>query len=279
MPGLTFGQFVAEPDPGLRRFAWWSPPCCYLWWHKKDYLKAEVKDIPRTIAYLKEEYQITNKKLMIQSLMLLGFTILLFALHGFLHMPVSVAALIGSLVLLAISGEDIVEMLEHEVEWPTLVFFIGLFMVIAGAEETGLIQVIANWVKDLSGGNLTTAIILVLWVSAIASAFIDNIPFTATMLPIIAFLNQTIPGAESGVLWWSLALGACLGGNGTMIGASANVVTVGLAEKAGYQISFMYLHEGLLVAHDDHRYHCHGLSADRLLMPEFCGFGPKNLIK
>jgi Na+/H+ antiporter NhaD/arsenite permease-like protein len=143
------------------------------------------------------------------------------------------------MVLLAISRVDIVEMLEHEVEWPTLVFFIALFMVIAGAEETGLIQIIAEWVKDLSGGNLTAAIILVLWVSAIASAFIDNIPFTATMLPIIAFLNQTIPGAESGVLWWSLALGACLGGNGTMIGASANVVTVGLVEKAGYHISFL----------------------------------------
>jgi Na+/H+ antiporter NhaD/arsenite permease-like protein len=235
---LSFGQFV-------QNLALVCSVCLiitsffYLWWYKKDYLKAEVKDIPRTIAYLKSEYQITNKKLAIQSLMLLGFTILLFALHGLFHMPVAVAALIGSLVLLAISGQDIVEMLEHEVEWPTLVFFIGLFMVIAGAEETGLIQTIANWVKDLSGGNLTTAIILVLWVSAIASAFIDNIPFTATMLPIIAFLNQTIPGAESGVLWWSLALGACLGGNGTMIGASANVVTVGLAEKAGYHISFL----------------------------------------
>ena len=235
---LSFGQFV-------QNLALVCSVCLiitsffYLWWYKKDYLKAEVKDIPRTIAYLKSEYQITNKKLAIQSLMLLGFTILLFALHGLFHMPVSVAALIGSLVLLDISGEDIVEMLEHEVEWPTLVFFIGLFMVIAGAEETGLIQMIANWVKDLSGGNLTTAIVLVLWVSAIASAFIDNIPFTATMLPIVAFLNQTIPGAESGVLWWSLALGACLGGNGTMIGASANVVTVGLAEKAGYHISFI----------------------------------------
>jgi Na+/H+ antiporter NhaD/arsenite permease-like protein len=236
--GLTFGQFVQNLalvcTICLAVSSLW-----YLWWHKKDYIKAEVKDIPRTIAYLKEEYQITNKKLTIQSLMLLGFTILLFALHGLLHMPVSVAALVGSLVLLAISGEDIVEMLEHEVEWPTLVFFIGLFMVIAGAEETGLIQMIANWVKDVSGGNLTAAIIIVLWVSAIASAFIDNIPFTATMLPIVAFLNQTIPGAESGVLWWSLSLGACLGGNGTMIGASANVVTVGLAEKAGYHISFL----------------------------------------
>jgi Na+/H+ antiporter NhaD/arsenite permease-like protein len=236
--GLTFGQFVQNLALACL-FCLGISSMFYLWWHKKDYLKAEVKDIPRTIEYLKEQYRITDKKLMIQSLMLLGFTILLFALHGFLHMAVSVAALVGSLVLLAISGEDIVELLEKEVEWPTLIFFIGLFMVIAGAEETGLIQMIANWVKDVSGGNLTAAIIIVLWVSAIASAFIDNIPFTATMLPIIAFLNQTIPGAESGVLWWSLSLGACLGGNGTMIGASANVVTVGLAEKAGYHISFV----------------------------------------
>jgi Na+/H+ antiporter NhaD/arsenite permease-like protein len=236
--GLSFGQFV-------KNLALVCTLCLgvsslyYLWWHKKDYLKAEVKDVPRTIAYLKDEYQITDKKLMVQSLLLLGFTILFFVLGGILHLPVSIPALVGALLLVAISRVDIVELLEKEVEWPTLVFFIGLFMVIAGAEETGLIQMIANWVRDVSKGNLTAAIIIVLWVSAIASAFIDNIPFTATMLPIIAFLNQTIPGAESGVLWWSLALGACLGGNGTMIGASANVVTVGLAEKAGYHISFV----------------------------------------
>jgi Na+/H+ antiporter NhaD/arsenite permease-like protein len=154
-------------------------------------------------------------------------------------MEPSVAALTGAMLLLVFSGVDIVEMLEHEVEWPTLVFFMALFMVIAGAESTGLIQFIAEWVRHASGGSLPLAIVMVLWVSAIASAFIDNIPFTATMLPIVAFLNQTIPGADSGVLWWSLALGACLGGNGTMIGASANVVTVGMMEKAGYQISFL----------------------------------------
>ncbi len=236
--GLTFGQFVQNLTltcaVSLVASAFFM-----LWWNKKDYLQAEVKDVNRTIEFLKEEYQITNRKLMIQGLLLLGFAILFFVLGGILHLPVSVPALVGSLLLLALSGEDIVEMLEKEVEWPTLVFFIGLFMVIAGAEETGLIQVIANWVRDISQGNLTAAIVIILWVSAIASAFIDNIPFTATMLPIIAFLNQTIPGAESGVLWWSLSLGACLGGNGTMIGASANVVTVGLAEKAGYKVSFV----------------------------------------
>jgi Na+/H+ antiporter NhaD/arsenite permease-like protein len=172
-------------------------------------------------------------------LALLGFTVFLFVVHGELHMEPSIAALTGAMLLLAISRVDIVEMLEHEVEWPTLVFFMALFIVVAGAEETGLIQVIAEWVRDVSRGNLRMAVIMVLWVSAIASAFIDNIPFTATMLPIVYFLNQTIPGAESGVLWWALALGACLGGNGTMIGASANVVTVGMAEKAGYHISFL----------------------------------------
>ncbi len=235
---LTFGQFVANLSlvcaVCLSLTSLW-----YLWWYKKGYLAAEIKDVERAIAYMREEYKITDRKLTVLGLGILAFVILLFVLQGILHMEVSVAAMVGAMVLLAISGEDIVEMLEKEVEWPTLVFFIGLFMVIAGAEETGLIQIIAEWVKDVSKGNLTAAIVIILWVSAIASAFIDNIPFTATMLPIIAFLNQTIPGAESGVLWWSLALGACLGGNGTMIGASANVVTVGLAEKAGYKISFV----------------------------------------
>ena len=236
--GLSFGQFVQNLAL-ICAISLAASSLFFLWWYKKGYARAEVKDIPRTIEYLKEAYQITNKKLLIQALMLLGCAILFFILGGILHLPVAIPALLGSLLLLAISGEDIVEMLEHEVEWPTLIFFAGLFMVIAGAEETGLIQVIANFVKDVSQGNLTAAIVIILWVSALASAFIDNIPFTATMLPVIAFLNQTIPGAESGVLWWALALGACLGGNGTMIGASANLVTVDLAEKAGYKISFV----------------------------------------
>lgn len=212
----------------------------YVYWYKKDYLKAEIKDVQRTISYLQEEYRITNKKLLTIALSLLAFTIFLFIIHGVLHMEPSIAALTGAMLLLAVSRIDIVEMLEHEVEWPTLIFFMALFIVVAGAEETGLIQAIAEWVAQVSRGSLVVAVLMVLWVAALASAAIDNIPFTATMLPIIAFLNDTIPGAESGILWWALALGACLGGNGTMIGASANVVTVGLAEKAGYHISFLY---------------------------------------
>ncbi|MGA9756554.1 MAG: SLC13 family permease [Desulfobaccales bacterium] len=235
---LTFGDFVTNLTL-VCTIGMVVTALYFVFWYKKDYLKAEVKDVTKTIEYLREEYRITDRKLLIMCLGLLGFTVLFFVVHGVLHMEPSIAALTGAMLLVTISRVDIVEMLEHEVEWPTLVFFIALFMVIAGAEETGLIQIIAEWVKSVSGGNLTIAVIMVLWVSAIASAFIDNIPFTATMLPIIAFLNQTIPGAESGVLWWALALGACLGGNGTMIGASANVVTVGMAEKAGYHISYL----------------------------------------
>jgi Na+/H+ antiporter NhaD/arsenite permease-like protein len=211
----------------------------YIYWYKKEYLKAQVGDVQKLIAHLKEEYRITDSKLLIQGGVILAIVIFLFIIHGALHMEPSVAALIGAAVLMAVSRVDIVEMLEHEIEWPTLVFFMMLFIVVAGAEEAGLIQVIAEWVKDMSQGSLVAAILMILWVSAIASAIIDNIPFTATMLPIVAYLTTVIPGAQGGVLWWALALGACLGGNGTMIGASANVVTVGMAERAGYHISFM----------------------------------------
>jgi len=211
----------------------------FVYWYKKDYLKAQVGDVAQMIAHLKEEYQITNRKLLIQGGIILGLTIFMFIVHGALKMEPSIAAMLGAALLMVISRVDIVEMLEHEIEWPTLVFFMMLFVVVAGAEEAGLIQVIADWVKDLSKGSLVVAILMILWVSALASAIIDNIPFTATMLPIVAYLNTVIPGAESGVLWWALSLGACLGGNGTMIGASANVVTVGMAERAGYPISFM----------------------------------------
>ncbi|MEN6439550.1 MAG: SLC13 family permease [Syntrophobacter sp.] len=210
----------------------------FIYWFKKDYLKSEVVDFQQMLDRLREEYKITDRTLLIKGGLVLAITIFLFIIHGTLNMEPSVAALAGAALLMVISKVDIVEMLEHEIEWPTLIFFIMLFIVVAGAEEAGLIQVIADCVRDISRGSLVIAIIMILWVSALASAIIDNIPFTATMLPIVAYLTSVIPGAESGVLWWALSLGACLGGNGTMIGASANVVTVGLLERAGYPVSF-----------------------------------------
>jgi Na+/H+ antiporter NhaD/arsenite permease-like protein len=165
-----------------------------------------------------------------------------FITHGYWHMEVSIPALFGAGILFTYGilskKVKMLELIEKDIEWTTLLFFIFLFIVVGAVEETGLLALIADWVLKLSRGNLMAAICLILWVSAIMSAFVDNIPFTATMLPITAYLTKVIPGADSNVLWWALSLGACLGGNGTMIGASANVVTMGIAEAAGHPIRF-----------------------------------------
>jgi Na+/H+ antiporter NhaD/arsenite permease-like protein len=211
----------------------------FIYWYKKEYVKARAGNVQQVTQRLRDEYKITDKRLLAYCSIVLGITIFLFVIHGVLGMEPSIAAMTGAALLLVISRVDIVKMLEHEIEWPTLIFFMMLFIVVAAAEETGLIQIIADWVNEASRGSLALAVVIVIWVSALASAIIDNIPFTATMLPIVGYLSGVIPGAQSGVLWWALALGACLGGNGTMIGASANVVTVGMAERAGYHISFM----------------------------------------
>ncbi len=211
----------------------------FVFWFRRDYHAAKVSDVPAMTERLRVEYQVTNPKLLAKAGGVLAFTILLFVFHGQLGMEPSVAAMAGASLLLVITDVHIVEMVEKEVEWPTLIFFMMLFIIVAGAEETGLIQIVADGVRAASEGSPVIAVVLVLWVSAIFSAIIDNIPFTATMLPIVAYLSGTVPGIHGNVLWWALSLGACLGGNGTLIGASANVVTAGLAEKAGYPVSFM----------------------------------------
>ena len=235
--GLTFNDFVLNLTPVVVIVL-----IAQLIYNKlvygKVYEKAKVDDVPKLLTFLKEKYRINNYRILkIGGAVLLG-VIALFILHGKFHMEVSVAALFGAALIILLTGTDIVELLEKEVEWPSLVFFIMLFIVVGGAEQTGILQAIADWILGVCQGNLVVAILIILWVSGIASAIVDNIPYTATMLPIVAFLNTTIPGAESGVLWWALALGACFGGNGTIIGASANVVTTGIAEKAGHKISF-----------------------------------------
>lgn len=208
----------------------------------KQFSKAKVQDIQKFIDQLREEYKITDSTLLGVGLIVMGIVVALFLTHGLWHMEVSIAALFGASLLftfgLLTKKVNMLEVIEKDIEWTTLLFFMFLFMLVGGVEEAGLLDIVADWVLSLSQGNLVISICLVLWVSAIMSAFVDNIPFTATMLPIVAYLTQVIPGAESGVLWWALAFGACFGGNGTMIGASANVVTLGISESAGHPIRF-----------------------------------------
>lgn len=208
----------------------------------KEFNKAKVDDIQQFIVELRAEYKITDATLLGVGMVVMAIVVSLFVTHGLWHMEVSIAALFGASLLftfgLLTKKINMLELIEKDIEWTTLLFFMFLFILVGGVEETGMLDIVADWVLYLAHGNLVASICLILWVSAIMSAFVDNIPFTATMLPIVAYLTQVIPGAESGVLWWALAFGACFGGNGTMIGASANVVTLGIAESAGYPIRF-----------------------------------------
>jgi Na+/H+ antiporter NhaD/arsenite permease-like protein len=236
--GLTFNDFLVALTPVV--IVTMVAQILYTkWYYGREYDKAKIDDVPSTISFLREKYQITNIKILSVGGSILIGVVALFVLHGFFEMEVSVAALLGASLILLFNRVDMVKVLEHEIEWVSLVFFIMLFIVVGAAEETGILQFIADWLVTICQGNLVFAILLILWTSAILSAIVDNIPFTATMLPVVAFLTKTMPGAESGVLWWALALGACFGGNGTIIGASANVITTGIAEKAGYEISFL----------------------------------------
>ena len=212
-----------------------------IWGKAYATAQASVANVDKFTAELKEKYKIYDATLLTYGLIILGFTIFLFLSHGYWHMEVSIAALTGASVLFTVAivtkKVDMIHLIEKDIEWPTLMFFIFLFMIVGAVEEAGLLALIADWILELSKGNFLMSMTLILWVAAIMSAFVDNIPFTATMLPIVAYLSKVIPGSEN-TLWWALALGACFGGNGTIIGASANVVTMGIAESKGYRISF-----------------------------------------
>ncbi|WP_280530770.1 SLC13 family permease, partial [Sporolactobacillus inulinus] len=156
-------------------------------------------------------------------------------------------ALFGAFLLLLFTGEKVLEKALSSVEWTTIFFFLGLFVLVGGLIETGVMNHLAQLVINLTGGDLRTTSFLILWLSAGASAFVDNIPFVATMIPLIQNMGRMgISNLEP--IWWSLALGACLGGNGTLVGASANLIVAGLAGREGHPISFLrFMGIGLFV--------------------------------
>lgn len=171
-----------------------------------------------------------------RSLAALALTILGFFLHQALHLESATIALAGAVLLMIVTREEPEDVL-LSVEWPTLFFFMGLFVMVEGLVKTGVITNLAQQALVLTQGNFPLTAILVLWVSAFASAIVDNIPFVAAMIPLLKDMGA-MSGMPMDPLWWSLALGACLGGNGTLIGASANVVVAGIAERNGFKITF-----------------------------------------
>jgi len=175
--------------------------------------------------------------LLVKGVSCLALVIALFVTQTITKLSPGVAAMLVAMILFTISRVDVEEMLE-EIEWSTLLFFAGLFILVGVLEEKGVIEWIAHNVFLQIGDNPYVIVMTVLWVSGIASGFLDNIPFTITMIPIVHLIMETNP-IPNDILWWSLSLGACFGGNLTMIGASANIVSVGMAKQSGVKISFL----------------------------------------
>jgi Na+/H+ antiporter NhaD/arsenite permease-like protein len=197
------------------------------------------KGAEEDVRTLDAEGAIRDKVLLRKSLLIIGVVTLAFFLHGLLHLEVATIALLGAATLMLYARSNIEEVL-RDVEWPTLLFFVGLFVMVGGLEATGVMGRVAELLTAFDGSSAVMAVAII-WGSAVGSGIVDNVPFTATMIPVIRELAQAqgLFPAEVRPLWWALALGADFGGNLTLIGASANVVVAGMSERAGEKISFL----------------------------------------
>ncbi len=244
--GLSFMAFLTNLGPVVIVIMIAFVITIKLIFGKRLVVKEELRE---RIMAMDEREAIKDPLLVKKSLFVLGLTMTGFVMHGVLHMEPATIALFGAAMLLLISGIKEPHHVLAEVEWSTLFFFIGLFIVIGGVVKVGLIGWMSVKMLQLTQGNMFETSMVLMWFSAFASAFIDNIPYVATMNPlIIDMAKQLWPDAQGVALlqhpelmpvWWSLALGACLGGNGTPIGASANVIVVGMSEKMGRPITFL----------------------------------------
>ncbi len=234
---ISFSDFLINLTPGV--LLAFVGLIIYNHFVYKGELSAASESSELLLAKLAESAQITEPDNLKKAGMVGGGMLFLFIAGESFHMLPAVTALIGATALLIWIRPDIEEMIEA-VDWTTLVFFMSLFIVVGAIQEVGLISFIADFIGNLVGDSLLLAMIAVTWFSAILSTVIANIPFTAAMLPVVGFLTATIPGAQSNALFYCLSVGAAMGGNGSLIGASANMVTAGIADSAGYTISYPY---------------------------------------
>lgn len=237
--GFSFADFIAVDAPIVVVILAVVLALFYVLYGRKFHVDEEHR---ARVMELDETDQIKDRTLLIQSLSVMAFTVVGFMCHGALGIESSVVALSAAAALLLISRGSIEKGLAH-VEWTTLAFFAGLFIIVGGLVETGVMGSLAQGIIDLTGGNVFASMLVLLIASALVSSFLDNIPFVATMIPILLAMESS--GMDVTPLWWAVSLGACLGGNGTLIGASANVVLSDISAKNGYTISFMgYLKTG-----------------------------------
>ena len=240
--GLTFMDFLKELTPVVVIILLIVVSVLALVFKNK--LHAD-QDKMNAVAQIDNSGTITNKNLMLRSTIVLALVILGFMLHDMIHLETCVVAMLGaSFLLIFEKPNDILK----DVEWNTIFFFIGLFIIIGGLEASGGIKLMAQWILDVTKGSQAATSMIILWASGIISGVIDNIPYTATMAPMLVEIEKTMGEAYTFPLWWALSLGACLGGNMTIIGAAANVIVSENAYKEGHPISFMrFLKYGVVV--------------------------------
>jgi Na+/H+ antiporter NhaD/arsenite permease-like protein len=235
--GLGFNQFLIHMGP-IALIAAIALIAVVYFIYRRDYAVAHRTPSDALLARLQKDAQITDPVTLRRGLLIIGGMLVLFFTSEMFQMPPSIVGFMGATAFLVWVRPDVEEML-GEVDWTTLMFFICLFIMVGGVRDVGLIQWIAGVIADTASGRLGVASQAVIWLSAVASAIVNNIPFTTAVLPIAAFLTRTVPGAGNNVLFWSLSLGANLGGNATHIGSAPNVVAVGVLDRAGYRVTFV----------------------------------------
>ena len=233
--GLGFMDFVINVGPVIVVILPVTIFLLKIIYGKQLITREELKE---NIMRMDPSSEIKDSVLLKKSLFVIALVIFGFLIHKSVHIESATIALTGAALLLLITRDDPEHALTA-VEWPVIFFFAGLFMLVGALEHVGVIEWIALEGLKLTGGAILPTGMLILWLSAIASAFVDNIPFVATMIPLIEDMGRLGGITDLNPLWWSLSLGACLGGNGTIIGASANVVVVGMAEKQGFKWTFV----------------------------------------
>ncbi len=234
--GLGFNDFLINLTPGVI-LSLVGLAGYILLRYRKEYQQTGGGLSDALLARLKQNAEIKDVAKLRKAGIVFGILLLLFILGEAIHLPPAVSAIIGAVAMLIWVHPDIEQMMTV-VDWTTLIFFIALFMVIGAVQEVGLIALIATAIGDLVAGNLVLAMLMIIWAGALLSGVVDNIPFAAAMLPVVSYLTNTMPGAENGMLYYGLSVGAAMGGNASLIGASPNLVTAGIAARAGYPITF-----------------------------------------
>ncbi len=242
--GLTFNEFLFNLAPVALVVLFLTLIPLWWFWGRKLSTSLELR---AQVMGFDERAAITDVKLLKQSLAVTALTIAGFVFAHSLGLEPATVAMTGAALLLLLralgqSAEHQAEQVHKsfaEVEWVTIFFFVGLFVVVAGVEKAGALKLAADALVGFTGGELALTAYVILWASAVISAVVDNIPFVATMIPVIQNLGPVVGQENLNTLWWSLALGACLGGNGSLVGASANLVVAGFAERAGHPIRFL----------------------------------------